>query len=125
MQGKLIFIYNADSGLFNTVTDIAHKIFSPQTYSCNLCSLTHDYFTVRNEWKSFIANLGVECEFLHRDDFKQRLPGKEIAFPAILWEERGIISLCLSAEAINRCKDLASLEQAITNYLLAPPTFPD
>ena len=49
MAGKLIFIYNADSGLFNTVTDIAHKIFSPETYSCNLCALTHDYFTVRDE----------------------------------------------------------------------------
>lgn len=29
MRPTLIFVYNADSGLFNTVTDIAHKVLSP------------------------------------------------------------------------------------------------
>ncbi len=114
MTKKLIFIYNADSGLFNTVTDIAHKIFSPETYSCNLCALTHDYFTVRDEWKTFIAGLGVECEFLHRDQMPQRFPALEIALPAVLHLNGGAPRLCLSAEAINRCTDLATLKQAIT-----------
>jgi hypothetical protein len=118
MAGKLIFIYNADSGLFNTVTDIAHKIFSPETYSCNLCALTHDYFTVRDEWKAFIAGLGVECEFLHRDELQQHFPDLQIALPALLRQDEGTPRLCLSAEAINRCSDLASLKQAITESCL-------
>lgn len=113
MLGKLIFIYNADSGLFNTVTDIAHKIFSPQTYSCSLCALTHDYFTVRDEWKEFIAGLGVECEFLHRDEMVKRYPDLNIALPALLRQVEGTPQLCLSAEAINRCTDLESLKKAI------------
>ncbi|NOR25597.1 MAG: hypothetical protein GQ542_14665 [Desulforhopalus sp.] len=38
---KLIFIYNADSELANTVKDIGHKLFSPNTYDYLFCSLTY------------------------------------------------------------------------------------
>ena len=38
---ELLFVYNADTGLFNTVADAAHKILSPSTYSCNLCKVTY------------------------------------------------------------------------------------
>jgi len=31
MSKQLVFVYNADSGMFNTLTDIAHKVFSPKT----------------------------------------------------------------------------------------------
>lgn len=117
-MGKLIFIYNADSGLFNTVTDIAHKIFSHHTYSCKLCALTHGYFTMRDEWKVFISGLGIECEFLHRDEMQQSFPNMEVALPALLRQDEGAPYLCLSAEAINRCTDLASLKQAIIKSCL-------
>ncbi len=29
---KIVFVYNANSGLMNTVLDIGHKIISPDTY---------------------------------------------------------------------------------------------
>ena len=29
----LLFVYNADSGLFNTMADIGHKLLSPETYA--------------------------------------------------------------------------------------------
>jgi hypothetical protein len=38
---KLLFVYNADSGLAAALFDSAHKLLSPQTYACNLCALTH------------------------------------------------------------------------------------
>ncbi len=114
MADKLIFVYNADSGALNTVVDIAHKIISPRTYPCKLCGLTHGYFRMREEWAEFIAGLGVECEFLHRDDLQRRLPGLQVALPAILHEKTGVTRLCLSAEVINRCSDLVALKQAIT-----------
>jgi len=37
MNTTLIFVYYGESGLFNTLTHVAHKISSPQTYPCNLC----------------------------------------------------------------------------------------
>ncbi len=41
----LIFVYNANSDLFSTVTDFAHKILSPSTYQCQLCALTYGNFS--------------------------------------------------------------------------------
>ena len=37
---RLLFVYNADTGLFNALADSAHKILSPQTYQWVLCEVT-------------------------------------------------------------------------------------
>jgi len=116
---KLIFIYNADSGLFNTVTDIAHKIFSPQTYSCGLCALTHSYFSMRDEWKSFIESLGVDCQFIHRDEFIKEHDGPEYTWPAVLINQAGKLSVCLKADEINACNDLEELKALIQKKCIA------
>ena len=55
-SSRLLFVYNADSGLFNTLTDIAHKMLSPKTYTCNLCAITHGLFSEKEEWKEFIPD---------------------------------------------------------------------
>ncbi len=113
MKAKLIFVYNADGGLFNTVTDIAHKILSPATYRCDLCVLTHGYFTVREEWRRFLEGLGVECEFLHRDEARARFPDLDIPLPAVLRQTEGQVAICLDAEAIRQCATLEALQQAV------------
>jgi len=118
-DSQLIFVYNADSGLFNTVTDIAHKIFSPQTYSCGLCALTHSYFSMRDEWKSFIESLGVDCQFVHRDEYIKEYDGPEFSWPAILINQAGQLSVCLEAEDINTCNDLDELKAIIQKQCIA------
>jgi len=45
---QIIFVYNADSSLFANITDFAHKIVSPKTYSCNLCKLSYGKFSMKN-----------------------------------------------------------------------------
>jgi len=67
-EPTLIFVYNADSGVFNLAADIARKIFSPQTFSCNLCAITHSTFGVRDEWRDYLKTLEVPFEFLHADE---------------------------------------------------------
>jgi len=106
---KLVFVYNADSGLFNTLTDIAHKLISPDTYQCNLCNLTHGYFAAREEWTSFLHDLDAEIEFLHRDEYMARYPDAKVEFPAIfvnandelrLWVDKNVINEMASADAL-------------------------
>ena len=48
----LIFVYNANAGLFNMMSDYAHKIISPETYECNLCALTYGNLGMKQKWKS-------------------------------------------------------------------------
>ena len=109
----LLFVYNADSGIFNTIADIGRKMTSPDTYTCQLCALTHGYFTVRREWKEFVETLDCECEFLHRDEFIERYGTTEVAFPAIFLKSNATLSLCLDTTDLNRCETLAALKELI------------
>ena len=112
-QQRLLFVYNADSGLFNTLGDIGHKIFSPQTYSCNLCAISHGYLSEKKEWRQFIESLPVSCEFLHRDEFLQIYPDICSDLPAVFRLEKEAIDQCLDAESINHCHSVEALSQHI------------
>lgn len=121
---KLVFVYNAESGVFNTLTDIAHKLFSPETYQCNLCNLTHGYFKAHDQWVSFLNDLDAEIEFLHRDEYLKKYTSQEsndIAFPAIfvknneelkLWIDRSVINEMSSSDELMEMIRAAVLKKA-------------
>ncbi len=115
---SLIFVYNADSGLFNTLADIGHKVFSPDTYQCNLCALTHGYLREKSRWKRFIGTLEIPCEFLHRDQFRQRFPGNEEPLPAVFRRDANDLRVCLSAEELAGCSGLEELERLVRERCL-------
>jgi hypothetical protein len=115
---KLIFVYNADSGAFNLLTDIAHKIFSPETYTCNLCAITHSNFGMKKEWKEYLETLDILLEFLHADEFKRKYPSEKIQLPAIFSEENGNIVLKIDAAAIKNCESVNDLKQRLNQLNL-------
>jgi len=114
----LLFVYNADGGLFNTLSDFGHKIFSPHTYECRLCALTYGWFSERKEWRAFVEGLGLPCTFLHRDAFRRRYPDSRDALPAVfrLFEGRPVV--CLDADQIKACKDLEALRGLVRQRCL-------
>lgn len=114
MKPALIFVYNADSGLFNSLTDLAHKIFSPQTYQCNLCAITYSVAGMRKEWKDFLDSLDMPMEFLHCDEFEARHGLKGVPLPAIFKKVNDELEVWIDAEAINSCRTLDDLKQLIT-----------
>ncbi|MFM1892279.1 MAG: hypothetical protein RLZ44_1356 [Pseudomonadota bacterium] len=110
---QLLFVYNADSGLFNTLADIGHKIFAPQTYACQLCALTYGYFTERAAWREFVETLPAACEFLHRDQFRARYPGSDTALPAVFRLADDGPNVCIDASTLGACDSLAALQRLI------------
>ena len=111
----LVFVYNAESGLFNTLSDVAHKILSPQTYACNLCALTHTAFGVRREWKEFLEGLDVHAEFLHADELRSLHGlGRGPALPAVFRRRGSSLEVLIGAAAINSCRTLGELKRLIT-----------
>ena len=112
-ETALVFVYNADSGLFNTLTDIAHKTLSPHTYRCQLCALTHGHLRMRQEWKACLERLGVPCEFLHRDELAQRYGVRGASLPAVYRREGRELTLCLDREAIEACHSIEELQRAL------------
>ena len=109
----LMFVYNADSGLFNLASDMAHKLLSPSTYACRLCALTHGHLGMREKWRGYLDSLPVALEFLHRDEFRTRFGREDIALPAILRADGDAIAVWLSAEAINSAANLDELMMMI------------
>jgi len=115
----LIFVYNADSGLVNTLLDIGHKIVSPQTYACNLCAITHSTFKMRDEWKQFVTQLGCPVEFLHRDELAKQYGLRDVGLPAVFRRNNGTLETWITREEINRCRTLGELAQLVRTRLQA------
>ncbi len=116
MKRQLIFVYNANSDLFSTVTDFAHKILSPSTYSCQLCALTYGNFSVRQDWKSFVEALPIEAQFLHKDEFEKTYK-QQADLPVILISENGAIGEFASKQEIRDCTSLNDLKALVTEKL--------
>ena len=113
-----MFVYNADTGLFSTVSDFAHKIISPKTYACNLCKLTYGNFAMKREWKEFIDGLKCAKQFLHKDEFQKKYPeraGQKL--PAVYGLRQGGLSQILGAQELNGFKDLEGLKSALRQRL--------
>lgn len=124
----LVFVYKADSGLFNTLTDMAHKALSPSTYSCRLCALTHGPFRMHRRWKTFVSGLPLPCEFLHRDELEQRYGIREERLPVVYRRRGEELQPCLGAAAIEACAGIGELEDALERSCvgaIAPRSAPD
>lgn len=112
----LLFVYNADTGFFNLAADIAHKVFSPSTYPCRLCDLTHGVWRIRPEWEAFVRASPVPMTFLHRDEFRAQYPQWDTtALPAVFFvHAEGTITLHLTAEELDAVDDLNGLMAVLT-----------
>lgn len=110
---KLVFVYNADSGFLNTLLDIGHKIIKPETYTCNLCSLTFGNFAENAKWKAFREGSLHGMEFLHRDEFEAKY-GRKLDCPVILKEAgNGQLEVAIPSARLNSFHSLDELITAV------------
>jgi len=115
---KLIFVYNAESGIVASLTDAVHKAVSPGTYSCNLCRITYGSVAMKDDWKKFIASLPHAVEFLHRDEFATQYPNlKDSPLPAVFAEDGLTVRILVPASEINKAQDIAGLEEIVKGAL--------
>lgn len=115
----LVFVYNADGGVFNLLSDAAHKLLSPRTYACNLCRITHSTFGMREPWKRFLRDLNVPLEFLHADELRSRYGIAGVPLPAVFEKAQGALRPWISADEINRCTSMEELKRLISDR--SPP----
>lgn len=107
---NLIFVYNADSGKFNALTDSLHKLISPDTYECRLCELTHGFFSEKSEWSGFLKEQDFSADFLHRDEFITKFPEfTDHPLPAIFQQDGNNLEILVSAQDFKSISDLAEL----------------
>jgi hypothetical protein len=116
MKEQLLFVYNANSDLFSTITDFAHKILSPSTYQCQLCALTYGDFSVKQDWKNFIENLPIETTFLHKDEFEKKY-NLEPDLPAVFLAKDSSVVEIITKQEIDGCQSLKELKILVTKKL--------
>ena len=112
LEARLIFIYNADSGLRNSILDGAYKALSPNTYQCNLCDLTYGVFKERKAWKKFREEMVWNTEFLHKDEFKKQYASKfghKFEFPIVLIALDDELQVFISAGELNELETMEAL----------------
>lgn len=113
-QNKLIFVYNANSGIHNSILDSAHKIISPDTYACNLCDIT--YGTIREDsvWRKYRKKNkkfskthnpnAIEMEFLHKNKFVKKYDSKEgdtYSYPIVLAVKNNYMEVFIHTEIMD------------------------
>ena len=117
---KLIFVFNASTGKVQALWDTLHKIVSPKSYSCNLCTLTYGIFSEKKRWKDFRKHSKTDMIFLHRDAFQKQYKSKwlqKFEFPTILSIKDNSLEIFISSEELNELKNPESLIELITERL--------
>jgi hypothetical protein len=106
---KLVFVYNADDGLFNAIAATAHRIFSPATYECFLCRYTYGVRGMHREWKRFLESLACSLDFFYRNEFRAAHPQFNFPLPAVLVGRGCGLELLIASDEIKACGCLEEL----------------
>jgi len=107
---KLHFIYNADAGKVNALMDSLHKVVSPATYQCQLCTLTHGVKNPRKAWTAFLESLPMEHELHHRSDDLDHFGPLASELPTILLEDdQGQMRCLVGREELGGLQDVEAL----------------
>ena len=109
----LIFIYNAKSGLTQAALDWAHKIISPKTYECSLCSLTYGNLGKYNKWSQFLKSLNMSKSFIYDDQLSDLGFYENEVLPCIFFGEDNNYSLIINSDELNSCQSLERLIELI------------
>jgi len=118
---KLLFVYNANSGIVNSWLDIAHKVVSPATYECDLCSLTHGSFSEKRIWKKFRDTNLIDMEFYHKDEFLKRFKSKwlpKYTFPIILISDEEGLHSFMHAQDFKEIDSVNMLIEKIRSFVI-------
>lgn len=130
MSGKntidhLIFVYAADSGAFAAFVDSAKKLL--MINGCSLCSITHGLAGEKSEWRHCKEELGVEVEYVHRDEIDDELRAVVGGnLPCILARSGERATVLLGPDVLRRCQGSVADLKGRLNYFasLNQLTFP-
>lgn len=117
---RLVFVYNAKTGLANSVKDILQKTFNPKAYSCSLCVLTHGVFLEKTRWRRFTESANVDFLFFHKDEFERLYRSKwlpKFEYPIILTDQDGVLEVFADKTEIDATSNTAQLIHLIQERL--------
>jgi hypothetical protein len=102
MPERLIFAYDADSGLRAMLVDVLKKAVGRE--DCPLCEITYGSLGKRRQWTECEARIGMAVEELHRDRIPEAWGIGRLQLPCVLIErEEGNPSILIPRSEIVAC----------------------
>ena len=115
---ELIFIYNAKSGIANAFIDWGHKIISPNTYNCNLCSITYNNLGKEKKWKDFLENINAHSRFYYIDHVKKLgFVDEKIELPCVYLNKKNEFKLIINSHEMNAFDNVEELINRLKVFL--------
>ncbi len=114
---KIVLAYNAWGGIMPGAVGFLHKFFSPSTYPCNLCRLSHGVFGIKKEWKHFLDSLPLDKVYLDKDEVRKKYLPDDIQLPAILLSDSIHTRMLVNAYELNSVHNLHNLITLVNNKL--------
>ena len=115
---ELIFIYNAKSGVFNAFLDWSHKMFSPNTYECNLCGITYNSFGKVSKWKTFLDSKKLKKTFYYTDHISSLdFMTEDIKPPCIFLKNTTTTKLIMNSSELNKLISVDELIDRLNNLI--------
>jgi hypothetical protein len=111
MGQRLIFLYDADSGILPALFDAGKRLMNDPS-TCRLYRLTHGFVFEKRVWSDFLSRLPMPFEYGHRE-----FAGIRTA-PAVIREQDGGISVLVSTEDLEQLTDTQQLIKKIEAHLL-------
>ncbi|MHA1478922.1 MAG: hypothetical protein ACTSPU_12065, partial [Promethearchaeota archaeon] len=74
-------------------------------------------FGAKKEWKSFINDLGINTEFLHKDEFLEKYDIKDAKYPSAYILKNGNLTLFISQKEMNKVTTLTEMEDLVSSKL--------
>ena len=107
-KSELVFIYNAKSGIINSLIDFTYKVISPDTYECNLYAITYGAFAKKDIWGDYIESLPISSIFTYKDKILDKKLDNVI-LPAVFQKKNDRFIQLISSVELNKLNNLQGL----------------
>jgi len=107
---SLLFVYNLDSAVLQSLHDYSSSKTAPAGVDPSpLMTLTYSPLGIKKEWKRFLKELAVPSRSISRDEFVMEFGHLKVTFPVVLNQKGPALSILISTEEIQQCRDLSDL----------------
>jgi hypothetical protein len=74
---------------------------------------------MKKDWKSYIKNLDIPTEFLHKDEFEKKYDVKDAKYPSTYLRNGSSMKILISVDEMNKVKSLDEMKDLVTKKLEA------
>jgi len=117
----LLIVDNTDSGMLPSLKDFSvGTSTASRAGTCTISSITHSPVGMKKEWKRFLKDLDIPSRTLEKSEFLSEFKSglHQMTFPVVFIQKGTELTVLISTEELNQCRDLNDLIVLMRRRLL-------